>query len=83
MSSSSPHESSGQDHTDETARAATAAEWVGSRGDKEPDACAAMTPAERIEMVWPITVTAWDFSGKPWDESRLRRDVESLGRRKR
>ena len=37
---------------------AVASEWVGTRGDKEPDACAAMTLAERIEMVWPITVTA-------------------------
>ena len=81
--SSSPHESFGQDRTGETARARTAAEWVGSRGDKEPDACAVMTPAERIEMVWPITVTALALSGKPWDESRLRRDVESLGRRER
>ena len=55
--SSSPHESSGQDRGGETVRATTAAEWVGSRGDKEPDACAAMTPAERIQMVWPITAT--------------------------
>jgi hypothetical protein len=81
--SSLPPESSAQDHTGKTAQSATTTEWVGSRGDREPDAYAAMTPSERIEMVWPITVTAWAFSGKPWDESRLRRDVESLGRRKR
>jgi hypothetical protein len=42
-----------------------------------------MTPAERIEMVWPMTLTAWAFAGKPCDESRFRRDVESFGRRKR
>ena len=42
---------------DETV-AGVATEWVGKQGDKEPDACAAMTTAERIEMVWPITVTA-------------------------
>ena len=63
--------------------AAVPFEWVGKLGDKEPDACASMTPAERIEMVWPITLTAWAFSGKPCDESRLRRDVESVSRRKR
>jgi hypothetical protein len=34
------------------------AEWVGRLGDTEPDAYASLTPAERIEMVWPITVTA-------------------------
>jgi len=58
------------------------AEWVGRLGDTEPDAYASLTPAERIEMVWPITVSAWAFSGKPCDESRLRRDVESFGRRR-
>jgi hypothetical protein len=67
---------------DETV-AGDATEWVGKQGDKEPDACAAMTTAERIEMVWPITVTAWAFAGKPCDESRLRRDVESFVRRRR
>ena len=67
---------------DETV-AGVATEWVGKQGDKEPDACAAMTTAERIEMVWPITVTAWAFAGKPCDESRLRRDVESFVRRRR
>jgi hypothetical protein len=58
-------------------------EWVGKLGDKEPDAYAAMTPAERIELVWPLTVSAWAFSGKPCDESRIRRDVEVFGYRKR
>ena len=67
---------------DETV-AGVATEWVGKQGDKEPDACSAMTTAERIEMVWPITVTAWAFAGKPCDESRLRRDVESFVRRRR
>jgi len=64
-------------------KAAAVSEWLGSRGDEEPDSCATMTPAERIEMVWPITLTAWAFAGKPFDESRLRRDVESFGRRER
>ena len=59
------------------------AEWVGRRGDKEPDPYVDLTPAERIELVWPITVTAWAFAGKPIDESRLRRDAECLVRRGR
>jgi len=58
-------------------------EWLGRLGDTEPSACAGLGMAERIELVWPITVAAWAFSGKPWDESRLRRDVERLGRRER
>ena len=58
-------------------------EWIGRLGDVEPNPYAAMTSAERIEMVWPLTVTAWAFSGEASDESRLRRDVESVGRRRR
>lgn len=58
-------------------------EWLGRLGDREPTPYAAMSVAERIEMVWPITLAAWAFSGEPHDESRLRRDVECLGRRKR
>jgi hypothetical protein len=71
----------GQHPAEEKPAAAT--EWLGSLGAQEPDSCATMTPAERIEMVWPITLTAWAFAGKPFDESRFRRDVESFGRRKR
>ena len=58
-------------------------EWLGRLGDTEPSPYAAMTAAERIEMVWPITLAAWAFSGEPYDESRLRRDVECLSRRER
>ena len=58
-------------------------EWLGRLGDREPSPYAAMSVAERIEMVWPITLAAWAFSGEPHDESRLRRDVECLGRRAR
>ncbi len=61
----------------------SATEWVGRLGVEECDPCAALTPAERIAMVWPITVTAWAFSGTPCHESRLRRDVEGVVRRKR
>ena len=58
-------------------------EWLGRLGDREPSPYAAMSVAERIEMVWPITLAAWAFSGEPHDESRLRRDVECIGRRER
>jgi hypothetical protein len=58
-------------------------EWIGRIGDKEPNPYAAMTTGERIEMVWPLTLAAWAFSGKSCDESRLRRDVESVSRLKR
>jgi hypothetical protein len=81
--SSSTRTVNGQGSPGETTARVAAVEWVGRRGDTEPDVYAAMTVAERIEMVWPLTVTAWAFAGKPCDESRLRRDVERLGRRKR
>lgn len=45
-------------------------------GDAEPpDPVRAMTPAERLEMVWPLTVEAWLFMGKPVDESEFQRHV--------
>jgi hypothetical protein len=31
-----------------------------------------LTPAERIALVWPLTVDAWAFKGEPVAESRLR-----------
>lgn len=58
-------------------------EWIGTRGEREPDPYAMMTVAERIELVWPLSVAAWAFAGKPYDESRLRRDVERVVRRTR
>jgi len=64
-------------------RAARSHEWLGRLGDAEPAAYAALTVAERIQLVWPITLAAWAFSGKPYDESRLRRDIEHVGRRGR
>ena len=33
------------------------------------------TPAERIAMVWTLTLQAWAFQGGGDAESRLRRDV--------
>jgi hypothetical protein len=57
--------------------------WIGRRGDREPDPYAAMTVGERVAMVWPLTLAAWEFAGKPVHESRLRRDVDRVVRRKR
>lgn len=36
---------------------------------------AAMTPAERIELMWQLAVDAWAFKGEPVGESRLPRHV--------
>ena len=35
----------------------------------------AMTPSQRVAMVWPLTVQAWTFMEGTFVESRLRRDV--------
>jgi len=64
-----------------TPEAKPAVEWLGRLGEVEPNPYAELTPAERITMVWRITLSAWAFTGKPFDESRLRRDVESVSRR--
>ena len=42
-----------------------------------------MTPAERIAMVWPLTVEAWAFKGEDVRESRLQRHVVRFVRGKR
>ncbi len=34
-----------------------------------------LSPAERIAMVWPITLQTWAFKEGPQGEPRLRRDV--------
>lgn len=38
--------------------------WIGRGGEREPDPYAAMTVGERVEMVWPLTLAAWEFAGK-------------------
>ena len=44
--------------------------------DHDPDAdLLHLTPEERIEMVWQLTVDAWAFMGEPLDESGLQRHV--------
>lgn len=36
---------------------------------------ASLTPAQRVEMVWPLTVQAWTFLRGDFGEPRLRRDA--------
>ena len=43
----------------------------------------ALSPGERIEMVWQITKDAWAFKEPSFRESRLRRDVARVVRRRR
>lgn len=42
-----------------------------------------LTAAERVAMVWQLTVQAWTFKEGRWDEPRLRRDVVRVVRRPR
>ncbi len=53
------------------------------KGAEPTDPILALTPAERMLMVWPITCDAWSMTGKFDAESRLQRDVVRLIRRKR
>jgi hypothetical protein len=49
--------------------------------DEEPLDLLDKTPAERIEMVWQITMDAWAFKGEPIDQSRLQRHIVRVHRR--
>ena len=40
------------------------------------------TPAERLLMMWPLTVQAWAFKGEDVSESRLQRHVVRVIKRK-
>lgn len=48
--------------------------------DDDPDV-AAMTPAERMEMMWPLALDAWAFMGEPVVEPRLPRHIVRVLRR--
>ncbi|WP_456426293.1 hypothetical protein [Rhodocaloribacter sp.] len=39
------------------------------------------SPAERLAMVWPLTVTAWTFKERGFAQSRLQRHIVRLRRR--
>jgi hypothetical protein len=43
--------------------------------EPDDDYIACLTPAERMVLVWPITLQAWAFQTGTTDEPRLRRDV--------
>jgi len=39
-----------------------------------------LTAAERVSMVWQLTIQAWQFKEPTFSEPRLRRDVVRIGR---
>jgi hypothetical protein len=41
-----------------------------------------LTPSERVAMVWELTKTAWTFKDPSFRESRLRRDIVRVIRRR-
>ena len=45
---------------------------LGQEGD---DDLSSFTPAQLVEMVWPLTLQAWTFKDGGFVEPRLRRDV--------
>ncbi|TWU25485.1 hypothetical protein [Bythopirellula polymerisocia] len=42
-----------------------------------------MTPAERMAMVWPLTIAAWAMKGEDIASQRLQRHVVRIERRRR
>ena len=52
-----------------------------SEHDRENDLVRS-TPAERLAMVWQLTVDAWAFRGIDIAQSRLQRHIVSIHRRK-
>ena len=55
---------------------------IGRLSDQGEDAdVLAMTPAERMEMMWPLAVNAWAFKGEDVSGSRLQRHVVRVKRR--
>lgn len=42
-----------------------------------------MTPAERLSMVWPLTLDAWSFKGEALAEPQLPRHAVRVLRRER
>lgn len=51
------------------------------RDDSPPPTAA--TPAERLMMVWPLTIEAWAMQGVDIAQSRLQRHVVHFERRGR
>ena len=42
-----------------------------------------LTPAQRLAMMWQLTIDAWSFKGEPIAESRLPRHVVRIVQRGR
>lgn len=52
--------------------------------DVEGTGALALTPSERLAMMWPLAQAAWTFKGEPERaESRLQRHVVRIQRRER
>ena len=49
---------------------------------EESDELKNTTPAERLGMMWQLTLDAWAFKGEPVAEPRLRRHIVRVFRRK-
>ena len=49
----------------------------------DDDYVLSLTPSERIEMVWPITLDAWSTMEGSIEEPRVRRDIVRIIRGKR
>ena len=47
----------------------------------ETDDLRSTTPAERLEMMWQLTMDAWAFKGEPIAELRLPRHIIRVLRR--
>ena len=51
------------------------------REQDETDDLLKTTPAERLQMMWQLTLDAWAFKGEPIAELRLPRHIVRIQRR--
>lgn len=51
--------------------------------DETPPDVSKLSPSERVELVWQLTKTSWAFKDPTFRESRLRRDIGRIIRRRR
>ncbi|MEX2216852.1 MAG: hypothetical protein WD768_22255 [Phycisphaeraceae bacterium] len=54
-----------------------------TREEDAPPDVSHLTPGERMELAWSLTVTAWAFMGEDVNERRLPRHVVRIQRRGR
>ena len=54
---------------------------VGRLGEPETDVLKSTTPAQRLAMMWQLTVDAWALKGEPIAELRLPRHIVRVLRR--